>query len=322
MKHPFRIALLLYPGCMPAGLFAFADLLHAANRQSGRTLFSTCFASLGSEPVSGPHGARIQPDERLGTVRSDAVLVPGLWAESTNDVEQAVTHLADLRRELARRSASIQMWSYCTGVALVAATGCLDGRDATATWWLADALRLRHRRVRWRFEHDCVVGERVMTASGASGHLPIAQTLIERELGTGAFLELTRLLVLPRPAPGHSAFDATRLIEQPSSCLRALHRLVERLPAERLTSHHLATQLGMSARTLARKVAAETGSTLAAHVRRIKLNQVAQRLVLTSEPAAAISAALGFSSESNMQRAFKAVTGMTPGAYRRRHGRT
>src|SRR5690606_28259886 len=155
MKRPFRIALLLYPGCMPAGLFAFADLLHAANRQSGRTLFSTCFASLGSEPISGPHGARIQPDERLGTVRSDAVLVPGLWAESTNDVEQAVTHLADLRRELARRSASIQMWSYCTGVALVAATGCLDGRDATATWWLADALRLRHHRVRWRFEHDC-----------------------------------------------------------------------------------------------------------------------------------------------------------------------
>ena len=28
---PLRLALLLYPGCMPAGLFATADLARAAN---------------------------------------------------------------------------------------------------------------------------------------------------------------------------------------------------------------------------------------------------------------------------------------------------
>ena len=78
----------------------------------------------------------------------------------------------------------------------------------------------------------------------------------------------------------------------------------------------LAAELALSTRTLARKVRALAGHSLADHVRLIKLNQAGERLILTSESVAQISEALGFGDESSFRRTFKRVTGMTPLAYR------
>ena len=57
-------------------------------------------------------------------------------------------------------------------------------------------------------------------------------------------------------------------------------------------------------------------------MRRIKLNQVSERLIHTSAPASSISADLGFSSDAGMRRMFKEVTGMTTAQYRQAFGRS
>lgn len=66
MTAPFmRIGLLLYPGCMPAGLFAFADLLHAASRRAGRPMFETVYVGLSGDTVDCAHGLRLPVHARL-----------------------------------------------------------------------------------------------------------------------------------------------------------------------------------------------------------------------------------------------------------------
>lgn len=70
-----------------------------------------------------------------------------------------------------------------------------------------------------------------------------------------------------------------------------------------------------------RKVSSETGFTVAAYDRRIKLNQASERLILTSSPLSTISAELGFSSDSNMRRMFKELTALTSAEYRQKFGR-
>jgi transcriptional regulator GlxA family with amidase domain len=69
------------------------------------------------------------------------------------------------------------------------------------------------------------------------------------------------------------------------------------------------------------KVVAATGLSVAAYVRRIKLNQASERLILTSASASTISAELGFSSDSSMRRMFKELTALTPLEYRQAFGR-
>lgn len=312
------IGLLLYPGCMPAGLLAFADLLAAANRQCGRRLFELRWVGLDLQPVECAQGLCLQPQAMLAEARCDALLIPGLWADSEAQVARALEQNRALLHGLGRVSRKTRLWSYCTGVCLLAGSGRLDGEEATATWWLADSLRTRFPDVAWQFQHTQLFGPRVATASGVSGHLPIARALIEEQLGAEAYRELSRLMVLPRPEPAAPVFRTLGLAQQSDPLLRRLQLLVERHPARVLVAERLAEELAVSARTLARKVKALTGQALAEHVRLIKLNQAGERLILTSESVAQVSEALGFADESSFRRTFKQVTGMTPLVYRQR----
>ncbi|MDD0841447.1 GlxA family transcriptional regulator [Pseudomonas sp. Gutcm_11s] len=321
MTTLLRIGLLLFPGCMPAGLLAFADMLHATNRRTGRSLFETDFVAEQDGAVTCAHGLVLMANHRFTELALDAILIPGFWAESAQHVGATLHDSASLLAGLAKLSKRCRIWSYCTGVCLAAASGRLNGEHATATWWLADMLVQHYPKVRWQYEQNCIFNERTGTASGVNGYLPLAQALIERQVDATVFNDLNRLMVLPRPIQSHDAFQALSLIEQSSQLLRRLHTLVQGLPAERITVGSLAGELGMTERTLARKVREETGSAIATYARRIKLSQVSERLILTSVPLKTISSELGFSSDSNLRRMFKELTGLTPAQYRQRFAR-
>ncbi|HEY1026294.1 MAG TPA: helix-turn-helix domain-containing protein [Pseudomonas sp.] len=316
-----RIGLLLYPDCMPAGLLAFADLLHAANRRSGRPLFEVRHVARQAGPVECAHGVILQATADLAPRTLDALLIPGFWAESAEQADTLLASNAALIKALSSAGKHLQLWSYCTGVCLLAASGRLNGQAATVTWWLADVMRERFAQVRWQSESSCVFAQGVATASGVNGYLPIAQGVIERHVSEDAFRDLSQLMVLPRPAVPHSAFQGASLMQQPVGLLRRLHTLIEQTPAEQLTVQVLASRLAMSERTLARKVRSETGEPVAGYARRVKLYQLSERLAMTSSPLSTLSAELGFSSAANLRRMFKALTGLTPAQYRQQYGR-
>jgi len=311
-----KIGLLLYPGCMPAGLFAFADLLLSANRRGGERRFEVCWVGLDREPVESVHGMDLRPDTLLAEADCTALLIPGLWADSEAKMVQVLESNRSLIRVLAQLDKKTQLWSYCTGVCLLAQSGRLNGETATATWWLAGGLQARFPQVNWQFQQTQVFNRQTATASGASGYLPIAKALIEDQLGAGVYREIAKLMVLPRPEPAVPVFSTISLIEQADPLLRRLHLLVEKRPAQELGVQLLADELAVTARTLARKIKALTGHAVADHVRLIKLNQAGERLILTGDSISRISDSLGFSDESSFRRTFKRVTGLTPVAYR------
>ncbi|SFP91114.1 GlxA family transcriptional regulator [Pseudomonas borbori] len=316
-----KIGLLLYPGCMPAGLFAFADLLVAANRRIGQPRFQLCWVGLDSQPVECAQGMRLQPQSSLADAAFTAMLIPGLWADSQARIVRALEANGGLLRALAQLPRTTQLWSYCTGVCLLAQSGRLNGERATATWWLAPSLQTRFPKVDWQFEQAHITNPLNMTASGVSGYLSIARALIEQQMGEATYRDIARLMVLPRPEPATSVFRSINLMENADPLLRRLHLLVERLPAQQLSVQRLADELAVSARTLARKVQTLTGNAVSDQVRLIKLNQAGERLIVTSDSVSRISAALGYSDESSFRRTFKQVTGMTPATYRQQFKR-
>lgn len=316
-----RIGLFLYPQCMPAGLFAFSDLLHAANRLGGASLFDPVFVAVRPRAIECAHGQWLTAAESLHEAKLDAILIPGFWAESPRQVFNELSKNTDEIAAIANLPKSVKLLSYCTGVCLLASAKQLNGQKATVTWWLANAMRQHHSKIIWQIERTSIDTPRAATASGVNGYLPIAQTLIEKVLSVEAYRALTKLMVLPRPEVTHQAFQMINLIEQSDSLLRKLHTLVEQTAAYEVTVRRLADDLGTSERTLARKVMAATGLSVASYVRRIKLNQVSERLILTSLPASTISVELGFASDSSMRRMFKELTALTPTEYRQSFGR-
>jgi len=125
---------------MPASLLSFADLMHATNRRTGRMIFETCFVGLQAGPIEFSHGVTLHATDTVDSSLLDAILVPGFWSEFALHVEKALVTHADLVRRLSVRSSCCHLWSYCTGVCLLAASGHLSDQPATVTWWLAKAM--------------------------------------------------------------------------------------------------------------------------------------------------------------------------------------
>lgn len=319
--RPQRIGLLLYPGCLSAGLLATLDLAQAANLRAGRPVLEVCWVAERAGPVETAHGLVLQADMALGAVPLDILLIPGFWAHSLEGLESARERHADLAAGLAALRPAPRCWAYCTGVALLAQSGRLRGQAAAGTWWQAPWLCERHPEVDWRWHQSVSVAPSAVTAAGTHGYQAILREDMPRLLAdAAAWRDVERFAVLPRPAGRPTVFDQLDLWQMREPWLRRLVLAIEQRPPAQCTLAELAVQLHTSPRTLARRVQAATGQSAGALARLVKLRQAGEHLLLQPDASAASACeALGFADESSLRRAFKRETGLTPGEYRERY---
>ena len=78
---------------------------------------------------------------------SDIVILPELWLAPTDDMRERYAKLKDWIRRRYRAGSTI--YTACSGSILLAATGLLDGREATSHWGYQDLFRRRFPAVRF-----------------------------------------------------------------------------------------------------------------------------------------------------------------------------
>lgn len=316
---PLDVALMLYPGCMPAGLFAAADLLTAAALRSGARGWRVHWVGLKRGPVQCAHGMTLRAESSLDAQRWHALLLPGFWSGTPQQLSEGLEAQKPLQQALRAQGRGLPLWTWCTGVAIAAAAGRLDGEAATGTWWMAPLLAQAHPRVDWQWQAPMVSGRRVATASGVHGYLPILAQQLEQRISPEAWRDVQRLMVLPRPQPAASVFDALQTLHGADPLLARLRRVVERTAAVDTTLPRLAAALACSPRTLARKVNDAAGMPVGRYVRLVKLHQAGEHLLHSGRTAAQVSETLGYADETSFRRSFKAVTGLTPLDYVHRY---
>lgn len=320
IKPPFKLGLVLFPGCMPAGLFATADMVRACNLRGGRERMQVTWVSLGRRDVPTHHGPNLRAEAALEDAKCDACLLPGLWLTSTEALDDALRTQRLLVEALRQPTIAPQLWSYCAGVALAAAAGRLDKQDATATWWLQHALAARFPRVRWHRTPDVVASSTAVTACGPNGYLPLMLDQLARRYPADVLADVQELLMLPRPHSRHAAFEAVEMVSLANPELRALLSWAQRTPAQEVSLAAAAGQLNMSVRSLCRLVARDTNVAAGEWLRLAKLAQAAEAFRSSPAPVKAVSEQLGFGSEGSLYRAFRAATGLTPSTYRQAYG--
>lgn len=321
-ERPFRLGLLLFPGCMPAGLFAAGDMVRACNLRAGRVLMTVSWVGAGVGDVPTHQGPSLRAQSTLADSGCDAWLLPGLWLTATQELAGAVQAQRRLVEALRALPARAQVWSYCAGVALAAAAGRLDGHAATATWWLQPGLEAQFERVQWRAAPDLVVDRQAITAAGPSGYLPLMLDRLALHFDEDVLRDVQELLMLPSPRRRHPSFGPVEMMRLDDPAMRALLAWAQRTPAQLVTLAEAARQLNVSVRTLARRVDQASGLGAGAWLRLAKLSQAAEALRSTRVPVKAISERLGFGSEASLYRAFRSATGLTPSAYRQAFGST
>jgi len=316
-----NIGLLIYPGCVVSGLFAFAELLEVANKRAGKPLFTTQWVGVDGKDVAITTGSKtpvmtMKVEGTLLNTAIDALLIPGFWTNHPRHVERAIDAYQPLISALKKLPPTTQVWGYCTAVCVMAASGRIDNQLATATWWLADFAQNNYPTVNWSFSQTYTFEGQNRTASGLNGYLPIAQALIDEQCGQDVLRDIIELMIIPKPEKSAQPFTQIKLMKLDDKLLREIYIWVEKTPATELTISVLAKHLNQTERTLARKVKQATDLSLASFMRLIKLHQASEFLIYSRKPINLISDALGFSDDAAFRRTFKKVSSYTPSEYR------
>jgi len=321
-----KIGLVAYPGCMASGLLAFAELISAANLRAGKTHFEIVWVGENKEALPITLGASatplfIQIEETLGHESLDLLVLPGFWSGGSLKVESHLAKQEAIIQALGKLQSTQPVWTYCTGACLLAASGKLDGNQATSTWWLANYLRQTYPSVTWRFNQTSILNQQHATASGVNGYLLFAQSLIESHCGVDVWRDITDVMVIARPDKTAQPFNQISMMNLNDKLMGQIFIWVENTAAIDLSLQSLAQGLNQSSRTLSRKIKAASGLSGAQFMRLIKLAQVGERLSYGEQSINVISHELGYSDDAALRRSFKKETGYTPGEFRQAFGR-
>ncbi|MEV5101950.1 GlxA family transcriptional regulator [Streptomyces massasporeus] len=271
-------------------------------------------ASLDGTPVRTTSGLTLVPDESLTGARDpDILLVPGGPGSLRPD-----PRLVDWVRERGPRAA--RLVSVCTGAAVLAGAGLLDGRRATTHWAYCERIAREHPAVEIDPDPVYVRDGHISTSAGVTAGIDLALALVEEDLGRDAALTIARHLVVFLRRPGNQAQFSAQLAAQTArrEPLRDVQRWITDHPDADLSVDTLADRARLSPRHFARAFRAETGMTPGRYVDRVRLEHARRLLEDTAGGVEEIARTSGYGTPEAMRRAFVRTLGTPPAEYRRR----
>lgn len=307
----------------PAEVFAGVNTYLAETDGDVALGYDVSIVSLDGGVVDTESAVRLQSDsfaDAAGPV--DTLLVAGgfsVWRHRED------TRLIDQLAELIERSA--RLVTVCSGAALVAATGALDGHRVTTHWARANRLAEAHASIEVDADPIFIHSPSrrpghpdVWSSAGVTAGIDLSLALVERDHSTDVAQEVGRWLVMYLRRPGgQSQFASPTWIRQaPVGPIQTAQELVIDNPGADHRIAELARNVAMSERNFVRRFTDEVGLPPAKFVARIRIDAARHELERSQDTVAAIARRCGFGTAETFRRSLHRHLGVSPEAYRQR----
>jgi len=318
------------PAAGTATTFAILDVLASVGRDweflhgeppgEGVT-FSASLGTATGAPYWDINGRRIMPDGALHeSTAPDLIIVPDMHLDPAAPLPDDLLAAAEWIAE-AHVNGAIAT-SICSGALVLAASGLLDGKDATTHWGVADMLARQFPEVKVQRERIIVPagdGHRVITAGGASAWADLLLYLIARLSGAEIARRIAKVWLLEPHHDGQLNYASL------SVCRQHDDRIVANAQAWAADNYmspspvaEMAVRSGLSERSFLRRFRRATGQSPAEYVQTLRVEEAKQMLETTDTPIDDIAAQVGYSEPSSFRSAFRKKVGMTASVYRRK----
>lgn len=322
------VAIVAVPETAGSALYGMVDVLGATGTvwqdlvrsAPGEPAFDVRIVAPGGEPFTCGHGIPVHPAAAIeDDPAADIVVVPELWLGPDEDVRGRHPELlAWIRR---RFEDGAWLYSACSGAVMLAATGLLDGCDATSHWGYADLFRTRYPRVRFRPEPTLAFADpagRIVTAGGTSSWHDLALHIIARHGSPGEALRIAKVYLLKLHDEGQLPYRALlRGTPVADALVVSAQRYLEGHFRDDGALVSAVAHLGVAERTLKRRFKAATGTTLIEYLQHLRIEDAKRSLETSATPVEEISLCVGYEDPSFFRRLFKRIVGLTPSEYRR-----
>ena len=158
-----------------------------------------------------------------------------------------------------------------------------------------------------------------MSAGASASWHDLVLYLVARHVGPTAAQAMAKFMVLQWHTDGQAPyvpFDAPT--DHGDAIVLAAQEWLRTGYAVAAPVTELVERSGLPERTFKRRFARATGYAPIAYVQHVRVEEAKRRLERTSEPVDAISYAVGYEDPASFRRLFKRITGVPPGAYRRK----
>jgi transcriptional regulator GlxA family with amidase domain len=321
-----RVTVVLLEGGLPSTsitpieIFGSAGVLwNTLTGRSGAPLFRVRTVSLDGAAVRTATSLLLEPDGPVAEVgTTDLVFLPAIRGDLGAALLTNAWVLPWLRRW---REAGAAIAAVCTGAALLAEAGLLDGRPATTHWAFGDACRQRYPRVRWQTERMVTDSDNVLCGGGVYASIDLCLHLVEKYCGHRVATETAKALLLQTPRTWQAAYaaDPPRVSHGDGQIRQAQEWLLRNF-AGNVRVEALAAQIGMSPRTFARRFKAATGETPIGYLHTLRISTARQLLEYDLKSVRQVSREVGYEDLTFFRRLFKRYTGSPPREYRDRFG--
>jgi len=274
-----------------------------------------------TDPVRLASGVSVAPHRSIDQVaETDVIIVPSvLVAGEVWETGRYPVLIAWLRAMHARGAT---FCSACSGMFLLAETDLFDGAEITVHWVYAETFRRTFPNVPIRPERALIAsGERprIISSGASTSWHDLVLYLVSHRIGPAAAQAVANFFALQWHQDGLAPYivfdpcrdhgDATVLDAQDWV---ASHYSVAG-PVEEMVARS-----GLAERTFKRRFNRATGHSPISYVQHLRIEEAKRRLERTAAPIDDVSWNVGYEDPAFFRRLFKRITGITPGAYRRK----
>lgn len=313
LANPLVVAL-AYDGLCTFEFGVAVEIFGLPRPEMGPQWYQFAVASVDDGALRATGGVRVMADGGLDLLaRAGTVVIPG-WRGIDEPVPPA---LCEALRQAHRRGCRII--SICSGVFVLAASGLLDGRQATTHWRYLDTLA-------GRYPHIDVVPDvlyldqgNLLTSAGSAAGIDLCLHLVRRDFGREAANSVARRLVVQPHRDGGQTQHLARPVPRARESQR-LGQLFDYLH-QRLAQNHtvasLAELAGMGERTFLRRFQEATGTTPGRWLLNERLLRAREMLESTRFSLERIAAEVGFGSATTLRYHFQKRFSLSPAGYRK-----
>jgi transcriptional regulator GlxA family with amidase domain len=209
----------------------------------------------------------------------------------------------------------------CSGAFILAATGLVAGRSVATHRICAEALAKRFPEIIVDTNQRIIDDGDIITAGGFLAWVDVGLLLVDKILGSAVRVETARF-ILSDPAPNKARYFpgfTPRQTHGDTAVLKA-QEWVHIRDGRDVSLASMAAAAGLERRTFLRRFANATGMTPIEYCRAVRIARARELLEGGNTPQKEIARSLGYKDVASFARVFRKVTGLAPGAHRKRFG--